>query len=289
LCVLDYYQPLTVDEALSCLAKSPNVTKLLAGGTDLIIQMRERTVTTDYIVDLANVAELKVVGQNGENLEIGSMVTFAEIERDHLIQKYIPLLAKAAGAVGAPQIRNAATIGGNIANAAAAADSLPALLALEAKVRLQKVDAQKEVPVGDVLVGVNRTNLMPDEILTKIIVPNPPKNTFMAFVKLGRRKALAIARLNLALTLKLADDGKIEKAALGLGAVGVTAYRVPQVEEFLQGKLLNDDTITAACLLLSEVVAAKLGTRPTAPYKKTIAKAALSQALQKIKADLGVF
>lgn len=285
--VLDYYQPLDLNEALVYLHKSPYKTKLLAGGTDLIIQMRERSVEADYIVDLANVPELKGVTREGDNLIIGSMVTFVELERHQLINEHIPLLAEAAGAVGSPQIRNTATIGGNIANAATAADSLPALLALEAKVRLQKVGTSREVRLEDILVGVNKTSIEREEILTHIIIPLPQANTGMAFVKLGRRKALAIARLNLGLTLKIAADEKIEKATLALGAVGVTAYRVPQVEELLHGKSLDADTIAAACNLVSEVVAAKLGTRPTAPYKKTVAKAALSQAFEAIGTRCG--
>lgn len=284
--VLDYYQPLSLDEALVYLQKSPSTTKLLAGGTDLIIQMRERPIEADYIVDLANVPELKGIKKDGDNLIIGSMVTFAEIGHNHLINEYVPLLAKAAASVGSPQIRNTATIGGNIANAATAADSLPALLALEAKVSLQKVDAQKVVGIEDILIGTNKTCIEPDEILTKIIIPIPQANTAMAFIKLGRRKALAIARLNLALTLSLDIERKTKKATLALGAVGVTAYRVPQVEELLVGKPINENTITAACSLISQVVSEKLGTRPTVSYKKTVAKAALSKALENIKAEL---
>jgi len=281
--VLDYYQPLALNDALVCLNKFPQTTKLLAGGTDLIIQMRERSVEADYIVDLANVLELKGIGQDGDYLVIGSMVTFDEIEHNNLINEYIPILAKAAGAIGSPQIRNAATIGGNIANAATGADSLPALLALEAKVRLQKVESTREVSLEEVLVGVNETNIAPEEILTSIIIPIPQTNTKMAFVKLGRRKALAIARLNLGITLKISNEEIIEKATLALGAVGVTAYRVPQVEELLKGKSLTEDTISEACSLVCEVVAGKLGTRPTAEYKKTIAKAALFKAIVAIQ------
>lgn len=284
--VLDYFQPLALEAAFSCLQKSPGTTKLLAGGTDLIIQMKERSVEADYIVDLANILELKGIVQDGDNLVIGSMVTFSEIEHNHLINKYIPLLAKAAGTVGSPQIRNTATIGGNIANAAVAADSLPALLALEAKVRLQKINAQKDVAIEDILVGANKTCIAPDEILTKIIIPIPQANTAMTFIKIGRRKALAIARLNLGLTLSMDMGRKTKKASLALGAVGVTAYRVPQVEELLMGKAINEDTITAACNLISEVVSEKLGTRSTASYKMAVAKAALSKALENVKAEL---
>ena len=285
--ILDYYQPSTLEEALVCLGRSSGSTKLLAGGTDLIIKIRERSVEAEYIVDLVNVNELKGIVCDGDKLIIGSMVTFAELELNPLIREYTLILAEAAGTVGSPQIRNTATIGGNIANAAAAADSLPPLLALEARVRVQKAGGLREVPIEEILIGVNKTCLLPEEILTDIVIPIPQVNTEMAFVKLGRRKALAIARLNLGLAMNMAGDGKMVKVALALGAVGVSAYRVPQVEELLQGKYLIKDTISDACNLISRVVADKLGSRPTAPYKKSIAGAALHKALEDIKQRQG--
>jgi CO/xanthine dehydrogenase FAD-binding subunit len=285
--VFDYYQPSSLNEALTFLSKSPDTTKLLAGGTDLIIQIREKFVDPDYIIDLTNVHELKGIIKKDDKLIIGSMVTFDELEHNHLINEYVPILAQAAASVGSPQIRNTATIGGNIANAAAAADSLPVLLALEAKVCLQSIDALKEVSIEDILVGINKTKIKPDEILTHIVIPIPHKNTKMAFAKLGRRKALAIARINLGMTLKMLDDGKIEKATIALGAVGEHAYRVHQVETFLNQKALNEKTIEDACTLINEVVAARLGARSTATYKKSISKAVLSKAFKTFEEEIG--
>jgi nicotinate dehydrogenase FAD-subunit len=285
--VLNYYQPSSLSEALAFLSKSPDTTKLLAGGTDLIIQIRERSVNANYIVDLTYVNELKEIKKVENNIVIGSMVTFDEIEKNQIINEYYPVLAQAAASVGSPQIRNTATIGGNIANAAAAADSLPALIALEAKVRLQNTDNLKEVSIEEVLLGVNKTSIKPDEILTHVIIPIPKENTKNTFVKLGRRKALAISRICLGATLRASSEGIIEKVTIALGAVGTHAYRVYQVEEFLNGKTLSEKNIEDACVLISEVVAEKLGSRSTAAYKKSVSKAVLSKALRTFEGEIG--
>jgi carbon-monoxide dehydrogenase medium subunit len=285
--VLDYFQPTTLDEALRCLADSPNTTKVLAGGTDLIIQLRERTVEPEYILDLGGIKELRELRQVDGNLVIGSMTTFAAIEKDPLVLEYVPLLSQAAGSVGSPQIRNTGTIGGNLANAAPAADGIPALLALEAKALLIGGRGEREVAVADLLAGINRTHIADDEILCRLVIPVLPPRTCGTFVKLGRRKALAIARLNLALTMSFNDDGVIVKTALAVGAVGTSAYRVGQVEEVLTGKHPSPELFAVARQLIDQTVAARLGSRPTATYKRAIAGAALGRAFATIGAGSG--
>jgi len=285
--ILDYFQPATVEEAIEDLCKSPHTTKILAGGTDLIIQLREGKLAPEYIIDLGYIAELRGIAEKDGTLVIGSMTTYTVIENDPLIRKYMPLLALAASSVGSPQIRNTGTIGGNLANAATAADSIPALLALEAKVVLTSGRGEREVAVGDLLIGSNKTNIASDEILTYIVIPLPPSFTYGTFVKLGRRKALAIARLNLGLTVNLKDNGELGKVTLAVGAVGASAYRVVQVEKLLEGQKVTSELFTAAGKLLAQVVADKLGSRPTAAYKKTISKAAFKRAIAKIGTECG--
>ncbi len=285
--VLDYFQPTTVDEALRCLSTSPDTTKVLAGGTDLVIQLRERIVEPEYILDLGSIKELQEVAETDGHLVIGSMTTFAAIEKDPLVLKYAPMLAQAAASVGSPQIRNTGTIGGNLANAAPAADSVPALLALEAKAVLTGTHGEREAAVSELLAGVNKTHIASDEILSRLVIPIPVTPSYGTFVKLGRRKALAIARLNLGLTMTLNNDGAISKATLALGAVGTAAYRVGQVEELLAGKHPSPELFAAAKQIIGQVVAEKLGSRPTASYKQTIAGAALGRAFAAIGAGCG--
>lgn len=285
--VLDYYQPLTVEEAVKCLNKSPNTTKILAGGTDLVIQLRERSVEAEYILDLGCISELKGVTETDGSLVIGSMTPFTSIENDPLVGKYVPMLAQAAGSVGSPQIRNIGTIGGNLANAATAADGIPALLALDAKAVLTSERGEREMAVTDLLAGLNHTHISRDEILTRLAISIPGASTYGTFVKLGRRKALAIARLNMGLTLTLGDDGIISNATLAVGAVGTSAYRVHQVEELLAGKNPDPELFATAAELIGQVVGEQLGSRHTATYKRSIAKAALVRAFAQIGAECG--
>lgn len=281
--ILDYAKPQDLEEALSFLSKAPEATKILAGGTDLIIQLRSRETEAEYILDLGGLEELKQIRLEGENIILGSMATFTQVEEDPIIRKHVPVLAEAAGSVGSPQIRNRGTVGGNIANAAVAADSVPALMALEAKVKLVSTAGERVVELVEVPVGLNKTSIKRDEILTEIIIPVPKENTLGAFIKIGRRKAMAIARLNLALQVTFEAD-RIASARLALGAVGTTAYRVPEVEELLAGQVLSAELVDKACKTVNEVVASKLGSRPTAPYKKTIAAAALRRAFARLNA-----
>lgn len=284
--VLEYYRPDNISEALACLIRSPRTTKIMAGGTDLIIRIREREISPEYLVDMGRVPGLREIGIDGETLSVGSMATFTEIENNHLIKEYMPMLALAAWSVGSPQIRNTGTIGGNIANAAPAADMIPPLLALEAGVELKSVSGQRMVGLQEILAGANKTNILPDEILTRVVIPLPGAKTYGSFIKLARRKALAIARLNLGLTITLDDRGRIAKTALALGCVGATAYRVGQVEELLTGRELSGALVRGACALTAGIVAGKLGSRPTAPYKQAIAKAALGKAFESIEAQI---
>jgi CO/xanthine dehydrogenase FAD-binding subunit len=246
--------------------------------------LRSREAEPEYILDLGGLRELKQIRLEGEKIILGSMATFDQVEQDPIIRKYVPALAEAAGSVGSPQIRNRGTVGGNIANAAVAADSVPALMALGAKVKLVSAGGERLVDLLEVPVGLNQTSIRADEILTEIIIPAPQAGELGVFVKIGRRKAMAIARLNLALQVSFDADNKISEAKLALGAVGTTAYRVPEVERFLVGQELSGEVIDKASSLVTEVVSNKLGSRPTAPYKKTIAAAALRKAFDRINA-----
>lgn len=279
--VLEYYRPADIGEALACLRKSPRTTRILAGGTDLIIRMRERTVAPEYIVDIGGIPDLREIKIDGGTLVIGGAATFAAIEDHPGVERHVPALARAAGSVGSPQIRNTGTIGGNIANAAPAADMIPPLLALGARVELKSAGGSRVLGLEEILAGINKTKIMADEILTGVNIPLPGPGTYGAFVKLGRRKSLSIARLNLGLTLSLVGN-RVSRCALALGSVGETAYRVPQVERLLEGSDLDQGLMAAACSLVSETVAHRLGSRPTAPYKRAIAAAALKMAFTDI-------
>ena len=274
-----YYRPDSVAEVVKTLSQLESV-KILAGGTDLIIELRERKTEPDAIVDISDIKELKQISTDGKTLHIGSAASFCSILSNEKILQYCPPLADAASQLGAPTVLSRATIGGNVANAAAAGDSIPVLLALDAEVKIVSTRGEKTVPVRDIVTGINKNNLEPDELITEFIIPIR-QDAFMAFEKLGRRKTLAISRINLAVVLEFAKDGAVSYAAVAVGAVGETAYRVQEVEKFLLGKKLNETVKEETAELMDNTVAYNLAGRKTTPYKRKIAAAVMRQALEK--------
>lgn len=275
-----YYKPTILREALVCM-RSGGVVKALAGGTDLIIEMNEGKIAPDVLVDLSAIAELKHIEAGEDGLHVGSMATFSQIASSAVVWEVCPMLAEAAAMVGSPQVRNSGTIGGNLANAATAADTVPALMAADAVAVIKHADGERILPVTEVPTGLNHTCLAPDELICELVIPRHP-GCFMAFEKIGRRKALAISRINMGLLLEM-DESRIARADVAYGAVGKTAYRVSALETFLRGKLLDDTLIEQAAQLAEEIVTEKLAGRKTTPYKRKIAAAVLRRALTKAK------
>lgn len=272
-----YEQPVTLAEALAAMNTGGRV-KALAGGTDLAIQLHEREIDVDTIVDLSRVKKLKEISLKADGLHIGAMSTFTQVEHDALVQQYCPMLAKAASMVGSPQVRNSGTVGGNLANAATAADSVPVMMAMDAQVVVMSEAASRVLPATQIPTGLNKTCLQPNELIVEFILPLKP-GVFMDFEKIGRRKALAISRVNMAMVLEFEQD-VISSAAIAFGAVGRTAYRAKPIEIFLTGKKLDAALIEQAGRETEQMVIEVLAGRKTTPYKKIIASAVLRRALE---------
>lgn len=277
LSVREYYQPVSLLEALKRM-RCNGLVKVLAGGTDLIITLREKKLNPERIVDLSLIEELKKISLD-DSLHIGSMVTFSELENNKYVKEVCPVLADAASRVGSPQIRNKGTLGGNLANGATAADTVPVLMALDAVAVIRSESGTRYVPVKEIPSGLNTTCLKEDELICDFIIPLH-NDYFMDFEKVGRRKALAISRINMAIVLK--KEGEvINDVEIAFGAVGLTAYRSFKLEKFLKGKVLDEKLIHDACEMTEVIIAEKLHGRITTPYKKKIGAAVLRRALGK--------
>ena len=280
----DFYKPRSLQEALASLdqaARDHRLARLLAGGTDLIIALRDRKETADLIIDVSDLPELRDLSATADQLHIGAGVSFARIEADPLIKQHIPMLAEVAASVGAPAIRSRATMGGNVANGAAAADSIPVLLAADAMVRIASAGGDRIISVEELLRNSAESGLRNDEILIEFMIPLQSCWT-NSFEKIGRRKALAIARINLGMMLDLDPAGEIRQARVAIGCVGKKCYRVPEVEAMLTGRRLDEALRDESSDLLETIVETNLNGRKTAPYKKQIAKAVLARALDRI-------
>ena len=223
-----FFQPLTVDEAIACLAKEN--TMACAGGTNLYVDRKHGKFLDKDYVSLDKLQELKQVVQKEDGWHVGSMVNFAKAEKLEI--PGAECFVSAASQVGAPQIRNRGTVGGNIISASPAADSVPALMALDAKVVLKSLNGERVVALADFMKGPGRTDLQPGELMTEIIIPNAKGHS--VFRKVGKRNALAIAVCNQAVYMET-ENGKITEIRVAMGSVAPTAVRAYKTEALLKG------------------------------------------------------
>ena len=272
-----YFRPQTIGEVYELLSNRKNPTKVLAGGTDLLLHLHKASEPVD-IVDIGDIPQLKTIEEHEDEVRFGSMATFTQIQTSEIILKNYRALAKAAAMVGSPQIRNQGTIVGNIANASPAADSVPALVAVDAQVLVASSGSQRWEKIVDLLAGINKVNLAGNEIILGISFKKIP-GLRSGFAKLGRRNALAISRLSAAVGI-VAENNIITQARVALGAVAPNPFRSHQIENSLIGKSLDEAISDDVLETASAVVAEKLGNRTSAPYKRQAIKGIVRQALE---------
>jgi len=283
----EYFAPRELDEALNILKEGNENACILAGGTDILVQLKHKKIAPDIILDLSRIKALDFIKEEEGFIKIGACTTFTEIERSDLINTRAAVLAEACRDIGSPQIRNRGTIGGNIANASPAADSVPALIALGARVTIKSSCGTREAAVEDVLAGINRTTLKKDEVITEVFFKTPNEYTSSAFRKLGRRAALSIARISIALVMeKYPDKPMYKDAKIALGAVAKNPFRAEEAESLLINRELGEEEIKKWSEKISEIAAKTLGNRASAPFKRESIKGIAEEALLKIlKAD----
>ncbi len=198
-----YFAPQKIEEALEILSKYRKEIKVIAGGTDLLIQYYDRLYEVGSWLDLKNIKELKEIKICQNQMEIGAMVSHTQLEKSEDIKKYFPILGQAAADIGSPQIRNRGTIGGNIVNASPAGDLLAPLIAYDAQFKLLSTQGENIVPAEEFFIGPKKTILEPAQLLTQIILPLPSERTYGSWSKIGKRKALIIATITLALAIEM--------------------------------------------------------------------------------------
>ncbi len=276
-----YIPVTTVAEACSMLAEHGADASILAGGTDLLLKFRRPAAKTPkLIVDISRVAELRGIVERHGHIVIGPLVTHAELQGSDLLRRYAPLLASAAATIGAPQIRNRGTIGGNIMNAAACADTVPPLIALGAIVTLQSSAGARELSLSELFLQPYQTKANPDELLTAIHFPALGVTTRSAFIKLGRRNALSIARLSVAAILEMDEDGRIAGARIVPGAAFPIWRRVTAAEQILVGEKPSAELFAAAGRKVTEEMIRETGRRWSTEYKEPVLAVLVRRALE---------
>ncbi len=264
----EYRRPQTLEEALDFLAAFGSETCILAGGTDLVVDLRQGAARPGYVLDIGRLDELKGIELVDGKLIVGAAVTLAEIHGSALLQRYAPALNKCAATFASRQVRNVATIGGNVAHCSPCADTLPPLLIHEAKAVLAGKHGLWEIPVQDVASGPYSSSLRPDEILVRFILEPSINMDFADFQKIGRRKALATARVSMACMARRQADRSISLLRFALGACTPTPLRVDIVEEYLTGRVPTEQALWEAGAMLVERVFEVAGKRDSAAYKE---------------------
>ena len=277
----EYTKAASVEEALELLAAGGGETKVLAGGTDLLVNIQEGLESPPALIDIGGLTELRGIEEKEGMIELGPMVTHAEVEGSELLRKKAPALVAACSEVGAVQIRYRGTIGGNIATGSPSGDTVPAFYVLGATVVLRNGQGEREIAVEDFFTGVKRTVLEPTELIVKFRFPAPPESARSFFKKLGQRKALAIAKVSVAGYLDF-KDGVVEAARIALGAVAPTVIRAEKAEELLRGKELSEEVISEAGLLTTEASRAITDIRSNAGYRDEMAGLLLIRGLKEI-------
>jgi len=278
-----YFAPQKIEEALEILSRYGENIKVIAGGTDLLVQYYDRLYEISSWLDLKNIKELKEIKIHQNQMEIGAMVTHAQLEKSEDIKKYYPVLSQAAADIGSPQIRNRGTIGGNIVNASPAGDLLPSLMAYDAQFKLLSLQKEALIPAEEFFIGPKKTILEPAQLLTQIIFPLPSKKTYGSWIKIGKRKALIIATITLALLVKIAEDNKtVKDVRTCLGSVAPTPIEIKEIRKKMVGKNFEQLDFTELGQIVEDKISPIDDIRGTKEYRKDVAKNIMINALEEI-------
>ncbi|NKB35782.1 MAG: hypothetical protein GKR93_01245 [Gammaproteobacteria bacterium] len=240
----DFLQARSLTEALDILSANSDVLAI-AGGTNVMVNMKRAPLETECLLDLSKLDELKTISEENNCIRLGAGVTFSHLLNWKPGGVIEDLMQPMCRAFAGPLIRNLATVGGNVCDASAAADLTPVLVALDASVELQSAsDGIRTLNLVDFLQGVRKTARRKDELLTAITFSRPDADDCCFYYKLGKRKADAISIVSLAMIVKLEKD-KVASSRISLGAVAPVAIRATTAEKILQGAILNDETIRA--------------------------------------------
>ena len=278
----NYFAPKTQGQTLELLHHLGPEARMLAGGTDLFVAMREKGLRTKSLIDIKGVADLRgIASLNGSGLSIGAATPLHEIEMNPLVREVSPVLSNAVGTIGSLQVRNRGTLGGNLVNASPSADSVPALLVLDAKVELLSAAGSREVSLEAFFTGPGKTVMEPGEILKRVIIPRPEPGQFSVYLKFGPRRAMDIAVVGVAVSLIFSRDRTCKEARVALAAVAPTPLRAPRTEAALAGKIDEAAIAHAAAEAMAEARPIS-DVRASAEYRRHLVGVLVRRALNQV-------
>ncbi len=276
-----YFEVRSIDEASSLLRKYGDKARILAGGTDLLNNIRMRSQGPDYVIDIKRIPGLDTLEYDDQKgLNIGALTTLQTITDSPLLREKFPMLSKTTSQMASWQIRNRATIGGNLVNAAPSADTAPPLLALGASVIIMGPDGKRNLPLENFFKGPGLTDLKGGEILTHIHVPIPPPNTGGVYLKGRVRMAMDLALVGVAVVVTLSTGGICDDIKIAYGAVSPTPVRSKQAENECKGKQITGEVSKKAIARAKSEVKPITDCRCSAEYRLELVEALTGRALR---------
>ncbi len=280
---IDVLQPKTLTDALNTLSERSDRIKLLAGGTDAIIQLKERTLQTRELLDISRLSELRYILREGSTIRIGALTSYSDMIESSLLSQSCRVLVDASKIIGTPQIQSRATIGGNLANASPAGDAIPPLYVLGTTTTVQNHGGTRQVPIGEFFLGYREINLKPDELITGISFDTVEKPCDATFVKLGLREAHFISIANIAVWVQWAPGGaSVSDIRVALGAVAPIVIRAPKCEDLLRDRRLEEELIWQAGQIAASEASPITDIRASAEYRRAVIPSLLYKAMHRL-------
>lgn len=268
-----YLMPKSIDEAISLMESHGERARYIAGGTDILVRIKEKKVMPDFLISLRHISDMAYIRyeENEGILRIGSMTTHRMLEKSPLIRERYPILSDAVDDIGSVQIRNVATIGGNIVNAVPSADGAIPLITLGSEVRMRGPKGERSMDLVNFFIGPGQTLLEHGEIVLEFVIPRLSPHTGMAYYKHTRRAAMELPILGVAVFLSLEDDGiTCSEVRIGLGVLAPTPMRAVNAERIMQGKKVDDGLLERAGKVAAEECKARDSVRGEAWYRRTM-------------------
>ncbi len=276
-----FLSPKNIEQLVDCLKEKDENIFLVAGGTDLSIKINEKKVFDYNLIELCNVEEMKKIELLEDDIIIGAAVTMTEIEKSDIIKQHIPALALAAYNLGSTQIRNRATIGGNVCNASQSADCLPVLFAYNAMSEIiDEMGNVRKEKVEDVVIGLDKSTLGNKDVVTKFIIKK--SSDISSFSKVGARTSVTISKINCCVKLNISDS-RVKNAIVYIGAVGAKPIKADLIEKNLLEKTITENIILELKESIREQVLKAIPNRDSRHYKKEAAIGVIEDALLIIK------
>ena len=283
--VHEYIAPASLDEALSIKKDRGAEARVIAGGTDLILRMRDKILSPSVLIDL-RLAALDGITIADNEIRLGAFVSFSQVLESADINKFFPALPAACREFAGPPIRNRGTLGGNIVNSSPAADLVPPMIAYDAQIVLSSSGGERVLPLAEFFVAPGQNVLEPDEILTEIRLPMMPPRSAATFIKLGQRRSMAISQVNLTTRLSVDDSGSVSEARIVLGSVAPVPVRAAASEDTLLGRELSDELISEAANKAREQVTPISDVRASESYRLQMTEVLVRRALTATRDEL---